>query len=108
MQRAQTIADLLPVENNEEIATELVATNGRGVLWVLDGWDELPPHLQQDSIFHKLIKRMLSEYSLIVTSRPISSGDLHPVVSSRMRYWGSPKRSRGSTSLSVLRETPKI
>ena len=82
VQRAQTIADLLPVEDTEEIAAELVATNGRGVLWVLDGWDELPPHLQQDSIFHQLIKRMLSECSVIVTSRPISSGDLHPVVSS--------------------------
>ena len=58
MQRAQTIADLLPVENAGEIAAELIATNGRGVLWVLDGWDELPPHLQQESIFYQLIKRM--------------------------------------------------
>ena len=100
VQRAQTIADLLPVEIvavAQELATELVATNGRGVLWVLDGWDELPPHLQQDSIFHKLLslnhiarnkKRLLYECSVIVTSRPISSGDLHPVVSSRIEVLG--------------------
>ena len=88
MQRAQIIADLLPIENAEEIAAELVASNGRGVLWVLDGWDELPPHLQQESIFCQLIKRMLSECSIIVTSRPISSGDLHPVVSSRIEVLG--------------------
>ena len=88
VQRAQTIADLLPVENAEEIAAELKATNGRGVLWVLDGWDELPPHLQKDSIFYQLVKRMLSECSVIVTSRPISSGDLHPVVSSRIEVLG--------------------
>ena len=31
---------------------------------------------------------MLSEYSVIVTSRPISSGDLHPVVSSRIEVLG--------------------
>ena len=126
VQRAQTIADLLPVENAEEIATELIATNGCGVLWVLDGWDELPPHLQQDSLFRKLLPpkvseqnsgeiredplyaefvgknysdmklwevylqnnpqydRLLAECSVIITSRPISSGDLHPVVSSRI------------------------
>ena len=95
VQRAQTIADLLPAEKPEEIATELIATNGRGVLWVLDGWDELPPHLQQDSIFRKLIKRMLSECSVIVTSRPISSGDLHPVVSSRIEVLGfTPEEQR--------------
>ena len=95
VQRAQTIADLLPVENAEEIAAELMATNGRGVLWVLDGWDELPPHLQQDSIFCKLIERMLSECSVIVTSHPISSGDLHPVVSSQIKVLGfTPEEQR--------------
>ena len=95
VQRAQTIADLLPVENAEEIATELIATNGRGVLWVLDGWDELPPHLHQDSIFCQLIKRMLSECSVIVTSHPISSGDLHPVVSLRIEVLGfTPEEQR--------------
>ena len=95
VQRAQTIADLVPVENAEEIAAELIATNGRGVLWVIDGWDELPPHLQQDSVFHKLIKAMLSECSVVVTSRPISSGDLHPVVSSRIEVLGfTPEEQR--------------
>ena len=99
VQRAQTIADLLPVESAavaQEIATELLATNGRGILWVLDGWDELPPHLQQDSIFRKFLPpkpmdykdRLLHECSVVVTSRPISSGDLHPVVSSRIEVLG--------------------
>ena len=140
VQRAQTIADLLPVENvavAQELATELIATNGRGVLWVLDGWDELPIHLQQDSIFRNLmppkpseeklkkirkdplyaeyvakgysneelwavylknnpeLKRLLHECSVIVTSRPISSGDLHPVVSSRIEVLGfTPEEQR--------------
>ena len=133
VQRAHTIADLLPVENvsfYQKIATKLIATNGRGVLWVLDGWDELPTHLQQDSIFRKLLppkpsedklkeirkdpfyakhvargcrdeelwiaylqnnpqhNRLLHECSVIVTSRPISSGDLHPVISSRIEVLG--------------------
>ena len=146
VQRAQTIADLLPVENAtvaQELAAELIATNGRGVLWVLDGWDELPSHLQQDSIFCKLLPpnpseqklaeiekdpvyskhidrecskvelwllylqnnpgyrtqyykdRLLNEISIIVTSRPISSGDLQPVVSSRIEVLGfTPEEQR--------------
>ena len=137
VQRAQTIADLLPVQNAEEIATELLATNGRGVLWVLDGWDELLPHLQQESIFRTLLppnpsketlerirsdvlyaeyvrmhysdeklwavylkqnpqyNQLLLKSSVIVTSRPISSGDLHPVVSSRIEVLGfTPEEQR--------------
>ena len=109
VQRAQTIADLLPAENAEEITAELIATNGRGVLWVLDGWDELPSHLQQDSIFRKLIKRVLKECSVIVTSRPISSGDLHPVVSSRIEVLGfTPEEQRQYFTECLKRDTKAL
>ena len=117
VQRAQTIADLLPIENvavAQKLAAELLATNGYGVLFVLDGWDELPTHLQQYSIFRKLLptkqnsifeleldlsepkkNSLLNECSVIVTSRPISSGDLHPVVSSRIEVLGfTPEEQR--------------
>ena len=98
VQRAQTVADMLPIENlpyAQELSTEIIATNGRGVLWVLDGWDELPTHLQQDSIFCTLIQRMLHECSVVVTSRPISSADLHPMVSSRIEVLGfTPEEQR--------------
>ena len=139
VQRAKSIADLLPCQDvavAQEYASDIIATNGRGILWVMDGWDELPPHLQQDSIFRSLLppppsdqqlqqiaqdpqycelvkrgstneelwsvylqnnpsfctkffsQRYLNESSVIVTSRPISSGDLHPVVSSRIEVLG--------------------
>ena len=107
VQRAQTIADLLPVGNAEEIATELIATKGCGVLWVLDGWDELPCHLQQKSIFRQLIKRMLIECSVIVTSRPISSGDLHPVVSSRIEVLGFTPEEQRQYFTECLKEDTK-
>ena len=105
VQRAKSIADLLPCQNvavAQEYASEIIATNGRGILWVLDGWDELPPHLQQDSIFRTLLsqrshayKKMFYESSVIVTSRPISSGDLHPLVSSRIEVLGfTPEEQR--------------
>ena len=120
VQRAQSISDLLPYQDvavARKLAAELEATKGRGVLWILDGWDELPPQLRQDSIFCQLMPPkpsnkhqtlvpqtkesqspiiqtehyslgMLCESSFIITSRPISSGDLHPVVSSRIELVG--------------------
>ena len=106
VQRAKSIADLLPCQDvtvAQEYASEIIATNGRGILWVLDGWDELPPHLQRHSIFRSLLpqrsrshkEKMLHESSVIVTSRPISSGDIHPVVSSRIEVLGfTPEEQR--------------
>ena len=78
----------------EQAATEIMALKGSRVLWILDGWDELPSHLQNDSIISTLIKpklhqeNLLSKTVVIITSRPISSGDLCPLVSSRIEVLG--------------------
>ena len=97
VQSAQSIANLLPCEScamAEQTATEIMAVKGNGVLWILDGYDELPSHVQRDSIISTLIKprlhkeNPLSRTAVIVTSRPISSGDLCPVVSSRIEVLG--------------------
>ena len=97
VQSALSVADLLPCEDRamaERAATEITAVKGSGVLWILDGWDELPPHLQKESIVSALIRpthhqeNPLSKTAVIVTSRPVSSGDLCPVVSSRIEVLG--------------------
>ena len=97
VQSAQSIADLLPCEDRamaERASMEIKAVKGSGVLWILDGWDELPPHLQTESIISALIRptlhqeNPLSKTAVIVTSRPVSSGDLCPVVSSRIEVLG--------------------
>ena len=97
VQSANSIADLLPTKDYamaEQAAREIIANEGSGVLWILDGFDELPSHLQDNSIVSTLIKpnlyqeNPLSKTAVIVTSRPISSGDLCPVVSSRIEVIG--------------------
>ena len=97
VQNAHSIADLLPNKDREmaEWATKaILSTEGRSVLWILDGWDELPPQYQKDSIISRLVKprlnqeNPLSKCAVIVTSRPISSGDLCPLVSSRVEVLG--------------------
>ena len=95
--KAKTVADLLPCVDDamaNEAETAIKAQYGAGVLWVLDGWDELPSDLPSDSIINKLIqprmfkKSPLVKSSVIITSRPSSSGKLHPLVSSRVEVLG--------------------
>ena len=95
--KAKTVADLLPCVDKamaSEAETAIKAQYGAGVLWVLDGWDELPSDLPSDSVINKLIQpRMFQESplvksSVIVTSRSSSSAKLHPLVSSRVEVLG--------------------
>ena len=95
VQRAQTIADLLPcpdTESAQNVANAITANYGRGVLWVLDGWDELPSHLREKSLLRDMIIppniSPVTQSSVIVTSRPVSSGDLCELVSSRIEVLG--------------------
>ena len=97
VREAKTIADILPcIDTAMANKTETVIKSlyGKGVLWVLDGWDELPSDLPRDSIINKLIrpdmsqKGALHESAVIVTSRPSSSAELHPLVSSRVEVLG--------------------
>ena len=95
--KAKTVADLLPCVDDamaSEAETAIKAQYGAGVLWVLDGWDELPSDLPSDSIINKLIqprmfkKSPLVKSSVIIASRPSSSAELHPLVSSRVEVLG--------------------
>ena len=95
VQNAQSIADLIPcptLESAHQVASEIEANLGRGVLWVLDGWDELPLHLQERSFLRDMITPSLhspiTQSSIIVTSRPISSDKLGELVSSRIEVLG--------------------
>ena len=94
---AKSIEDILPRRNSTmalEVGADIMATDGERTLWVLDGWDELPSDLPSESIIHKLIQPTkfqespLLKSSVILTSRPSSSAELHPLVSSRVEVLG--------------------
>ena len=74
-QKAKVIEDLLiDVDdiNETEVMLSINETKGADVLWILDGFDELPHHLRNSStsIFVQLIKRdILPKSTVIVTSR---------------------------------------
>ena len=97
VKNAKGLDDLLPCPDTttaQQIAARMLANKCQGVLFILDGWDELPPKLRKNSVFYQLIQptlplsNPLCESTVIVTSRPIASGDLHQVVSSCVEILG--------------------
>ena len=98
VQAATKLADLLPAPNEEirrQAADMITANYGEDVLFILDGWDELPSNLRDKPVFNEIIqsqtglvqKTPLFESTVIVTSRPIASGDLQQ-CSSRIEILG--------------------
>ena len=87
--------DLLPAQHFQAMK-KLIDIGGQGVLFILDGWDELSPQIrrQQDSIFHRLIQQAslhlnpLYKSDVIVTSRPIACGDLFDNISLHIELVG--------------------
>ena len=98
VQKARSVADLMPLSEDITIAQKaeesMRITKYQDVLFIIDGWDELPKNLRENSIFRKLIQEDqakengLDNSAVIVTSRPVASGDLQRIVSSRVEILG--------------------
>ena len=79
----KSIEDLLVVDkkvNMKSLMVEIENRKGANILWILDGLDELPSHLKEDSVFVQLIKDeidILKESTVIVTSRHSATSGLH-------------------------------
>ena len=88
-----SVADILPCSSDiKERAWREIKVNGKHVLFLLDGWDELPHNLQNYSIFQDIIKsspkHSLLHCTVVVTSRYVSSGELHRLATSRLETLG--------------------
>jgi hypothetical protein len=96
VQKATSFSDLLPTRDEEmqqKAANAISSNDGQGVLFVFDGWDELPLMLRSNSIFYNMIfpsNKKLHNCTIIVTSRPIASAGLRKVASTRIEILGFP------------------
>ena len=112
IKNAQRVSDLLPRINDSmghNIEMEITTTSGKGILFVLDGWDELPTSAMGYSIVLSLIERkQLSESSVIITSRPTSSAILQSWVFSRIEILGFTKDELRKFFLSCLNDDAKV
>lgn len=64
----------------EELENEVNKTAGEGVLFVFDGFDELPNGLRKTSLVTRIIRnsKYLSQAKVLVTTRHSASADLQP------------------------------
>ena len=95
IQTAKSLSELLPRRDErmgQDIEEVLTSSNGRNVLFVLDGWDELPKNARAYPMILNFIKgSQLPESSVIITTRPTSSAILHPLMSLRIEILGFTK-----------------
>ena len=94
VQEAKSIADILPFEyeKNQKINSILSKKQYKGLLLLLDGWDELPIEMQTRSLFLNFLKipqkYSLLEASVVVSSRPIASASLQMLATTRLEILG--------------------
>ena len=97
VQNAKCVADMLPRRNDSmgaEMEEVLSTCDGQDILFVFDGWDELPKNAASRSIITNILNsNILHECSFIITSRPVASMDLLSLVkfNSRVELLGFTK-----------------
>ena len=116
VQKAQNVQDLCYHENKElrlSVAADIEACEGKGVLFILDGFDELPASLQKHSIFVKLIQgTYLSHCTVLVTSRPSATADLlsaaQPQIHKQVEVIGFTQKCIEQYATSIFASQPRI
>ena len=87
VQSAKSISDLFPWEDDlaqsRLVAKKVKEENGKGVLFVFDGFDEFPADLRKTSAVMNVIKgTFLPRSTIVLTSRPSATADLQPFLES--------------------------
>ena len=85
-----TISQLFDVLDYPEILGYAQQYSGKGLVLILDGWDELPNHLQTASVFRDFIFgsiRTFTHSTIIVTSRPNCSSEIAEAVEETNSYY---------------------
>ena len=95
IQNARTLADILPANTLDmftSVASQITASGGERVLFIFDGWDEFSPDLRNNSIVSTIIqqpqKLSLHRSTILITSRPVSSGNLFSKTDKRVEILG--------------------
>ena len=72
-----------------DIAQYVDRYDGDGVVFILDGFDELSKEMCQSSIVRDILEgRLAPKASFLITSRPISAQSLYPLVDRRIEVTG--------------------
>ena len=95
IQNASSLADILPARNTEmsqSTASQLQANDGTNVLFVFDGWDEFPPNKMKSSLISTILRQphklSLHQSTVLITSRPVATGNLLHIADRRVEILG--------------------
>ena len=116
VQLIERVADLFPHVNQDlqlHVTKEIVDREGKGVLVVLDGYDELPISLRHQGLLIKLLKgEVLPKCSVLVTSRPSATRDLfracRPHIQRHVEILGFTQESVKDYAYSVFSSEPEL
>ena len=117
VQQIQNLSDLFSHDYDSElrqsVAKEVLENEGDRILFVLDGFDELPVDHRQSGLLIGLIKgKVLPKCSVLVTSRPSATADLltscRPRVEKHVEILGFTKECVKEYASSVFSSEPEI
>ena len=116
VQQVSLVADLFQLvcegdtdatENATACSKYLFKNKGKDAVFLFDGFDEFPEHLQKDSLITRILKRMvLPHCGLVVTSRPHASARLRQQATIRVDILGFAKEERKLYIEQSLKEQP--
>ena len=86
---ATSLSDLLRYPSHpdfsESIASELVELQGRNLLLVLDGFDEVSHSFHEDSVIKSILcRQLLPECTIVLTTRPVAKSTLESICQPRV------------------------
>ena len=97
-------------EDKQSLEEEVLKSQGKGILFILDGFDEFPKNLQRTSFHLDLIKGYsLPESTVLVTSRPSATAQLLTSCrpQKRVEILGFTQKSVEAYANSVFVEEPE-
>ena len=99
-------------EDKGALAKEVTGSQGRGILFILDGFDELPKQLQRKGFLLNLIQGwVLPESTILVTSRPSATGELltscRPLIQKHVEVLGFTQERVEAYAKSIFSSEPE-
>ena len=114
IQSVRSLQDLLKelVQYDDEMFTQvnrfIIQNNGKGVAFLIDGFDEYPAEFQNKSFIYQLIcGRILQRATVVVTSRPNATSKLLNIVHKRVEILGFAEEQRNDYIKASLNKKAK-
>ena len=101
--------DCLSDSEAEVAIDELRKTNGSGIIFVIDGYDECPRDSKLKSFVDKLVqKKRLPKCMVVITSRPTASLPLRQLVDQRIEILGLAEKEQKQYISESLKGSPEM